>query len=68
LKEKYQKDPDEMWLFHGSKSTKPDKIYESEEGFDIRFSQGGMWGYANYFAVNASYSNEYATVYTTNQR
>ena len=35
-------------------------IYDSEEGFDMRFSSGGMWGIAVYFAVNASYSNGYA--------
>ena len=26
----------------------------------MRFSAKGMWGEANYFAVNASYSNSYA--------
>ena len=25
----------------------------------MRFSPGGMWGRANYFAVNSSYSNNY---------
>ena len=25
----------------------------------MRFSPGGMWGRANYFAVNSSYSNDY---------
>jgi hypothetical protein len=32
-------------------------IYTSEKGFDMRFCEKGMWGIANYFAVNASYSN-----------
>ena len=47
-------------LYHGTRNTPPDKIYTSEEGFDMRFSPGGMWGRANYFAVNSSYSNGYA--------
>ena len=42
-------------LFHGTRSTDPRFIYEGEEGFDMRFSQAGMWGNGNYFAVNASY-------------
>ena len=37
----------------------PKNIYAWKEGFDMRFSPGGMWGIANYFAVNASYSNDY---------
>ena len=35
-------------------------IYSGEEGFDMRFSADGMWGRANYFAVNSLYSNSYA--------
>ena len=35
-------------------------IYSGEEGFDMRFSADGMWGRANYFAVNSVYSNAYA--------
>ena len=46
-------------LFHGSSKTKPHNIYNSESGFDMRFSAEGMWGIANYFAVDASYSNSY---------
>ena len=50
----------EMELFHGTRTTDPQKIYNSEEGFDMRYSSKGMWGVANYFAVNASYSHNYA--------
>ena len=50
----------EMELFHGTSNNDPQQIYDSEEGFDMRFSASGMWGQANYFAVNASYSNNYA--------
>ena len=47
-------------LFHGTRSNMPKEIYDYEEGFDMRYSAQGMWGQANYFAVNASYSNNYA--------
>ena len=50
----------EMQLFHGTRSNDPKLIYEGEDGFDMRYGAQGMWGVANYFAVNASYSNNYA--------
>ena len=50
----------EMELFHGTRDNDPKLIYEGEDGFDMRFSSPGMWGLANYFAVNASYSYKYA--------
>ena len=50
----------EMELFHGTRSNSPEEIYNSEEGFDMRYSSQGMWGMANYFAVTASYSDLYA--------
>ena len=34
-------------------------IYTGETGFNLNFSPGGMWGIANYFAKNASYSDAY---------
>jgi len=46
-------------LFHGTRATDPKMIYGGKEGFDMRYSPGGMWGIANYFAVNASYSDGY---------
>ena len=46
----------EKELFHGTSSTPPEKIYKSEEGFDMRYSQAGMWGQGNYFAESAKYS------------
>ncbi len=48
-----------MQLYHGTRATPPEFIYTGEEGFDMKFSPGGMWGRANYFAVNSSYSNSY---------
>ena len=50
----------ERELFHGTSDTKPEVIYMSEEGFDMRFSRDGFWGQANYFAVDAWYSDQFA--------
>ena len=50
----------EKELFHGTRSNDPKLIYEGEDGFDMRYSSPGMWGLANYFAANASYSDRYA--------
>jgi HEPN domain-containing protein len=51
---------DEIMLFHGTRGTCPEMIYGSETGFDMRFSHDGLWGYGNYFAVNAKYSLHFA--------
>ena len=58
----------ELELFHGTRTNDPRQIYEGEEGFDMRFSAQGVWGYANYFAVNASYSDSYAYTNTNGQK
>ena len=50
----------ELELFHGTRGNDPKLIYENEVGFDMRYSSQGMWGQANYFAKNASYSHSYA--------
>ena len=50
----------EMELFHGTRTTPPERIYESEEGFDMRYSRQGLWGLGNYFAVAANYTSTYA--------
>jgi len=50
----------EVQLFHGTRSTEPVQIYNGEVGFDMRFCSSGLWGIGTYFAVNASYSNNYA--------
>ena len=55
-------------LFHGTSRTPPETIFMSEEGFNLNFSNEGMWGKANYFAYNSSYSNAYASVLPTGQR
>ena len=47
-------------LFHGCGRTDTLEISNSEEGFDVRHSRGGSWGFANYFAANANYSDKYA--------
>ena len=44
-----------MW--HGTSSTDPKEIYNSEDGFSTQHANDNcFWGRAVYFAVNASYS------------
>ena len=50
----------EKHLFHGTRTTPPEKVFRSEKGVDFRFSREGLWGIGSYFAVNASYSDAYA--------
>ena len=50
----------EVFVYHGTRTTNPMSVYKGAQGFDFRFSSQGMWGNANYFAVNASYSHSYA--------
>ena len=52
----------EKHLFHGTRSTPPEKVFRSEKGVDFRFSREGLWGTGSYFAVNASYSDRYAYI------
>lgn len=52
----------EKLLFHGTRGNNPSLIYNGENGFDMRMSNQGMWGQANYFAVNSNYSDSYAYV------
>ncbi len=50
-------------LFHGTGNTNPHQIAQSEDGIDFRHSTRErklMWGKGAYFAVKASYSNQYA--------
>ena len=55
----------EMELFHGSRHTKPETIFRSEQGFDFRFARHeGLWGAGIYFAVNASYLGLLAKILT----
>ena len=52
------KKPEIKQLFHGTRNTDPSKIYMSAEGFAKEFSrEDSLWGIANYFAVESSYSN-----------
>ncbi len=55
-------------LFHGTRGTPPTIIYMSEEGFNLNYSNEGMWGKANYFAYNSKYSNDYSSALPTGQR
>lgn len=49
-----------MRLFHGTRTNPPEWIYKGDASFDMRFSNKGLWGKGNYFAVNASYSHSYS--------
>ena len=51
-------------MYHGTRLTPPAIIYKSEEGFDQTYSKAGMWGFANYFAKNSAYSDNYAYMNT----
>lgn len=55
----------EKLLWHGTRNTTPDTIYNGSEGFDMKYSSGGMWGPALYFAVNSSYSVGYSHPHTS---
>lgn len=46
-------------LFHGTSSTDPKVIYDSDTGLDSRVGRG-MWGQGTYYAVNSSYSVNYS--------
>ena len=59
LRDKHSK-VNEKELFHGTRDKPATTICESEDGFDMRHSREGMWGWANYFAVKASYSDNYS--------
>ncbi|MDR3547318.1 MAG: hypothetical protein P4M11_03410, partial [Candidatus Pacebacteria bacterium] len=53
--------PTVMSLFHGTRGTDPSAIYNGYyEGFDMQYARDGLWGKGMYFAVNASYSDDYA--------
>ena len=54
---------EEKFLFHGTTKTDPYKIAKSESGIDFRCSSQArqlMWGSGAYFAVKASYSDQYS--------
>ena len=60
VKDMIGKEPMELTLFHGTRTLDPSEVYQGEIGFDMAHSSDGMWGRGCYFAVNASYSNNYA--------
>ena len=48
-----------LWMKHGTSSTPPSDIYDSDGGFDFRYANAGLFGRGAYFAFNASYSASY---------
>ncbi|CDW86806.1 poly adp-ribose polymerase member 14-like protein [Stylonychia lemnae] len=57
ITDKHGKQANQFMLYHGTRATPPIAIYDSEEGFNMLYSSGGMWGQACYFAEKASYSH-----------
>ena len=63
MKKRNSGELNEKLLFHGSRKTDPHSIASSLKGIDFRYSSRArnlMWGTGAYFAVNASYSDNYA--------
>ena len=58
----------EKLLWHGSTNCDPQKIYQGEEGFDMKYGQPGMWGKGLYFAEKSSYSNHFSYKYPNGER
>ena len=55
----------EMYLFHGTRRSKPIEIACGEDGLDVQFSKGGSWGYAIYLSESAEYAHKFAYQTTT---
>ena len=49
----------EHWMKHGTRATKPEVIYNGEQGLDYRYSGQGLFGIAAYTAEDAVYSHDY---------
>jgi len=60
LEKKNKHKNNEYLLFHGTSKNTPQALYNGQDGFDYKFSDGGMWGRGTYFATNAVYSDDYA--------
>ena len=63
MKKRNSGELNEKLLFHGSRKTDPQSIASSLKGIDFRYSSRArnlMWGTGAYFAVSASYSDNYA--------
>lgn len=54
-------DKNERMLFYGTRNIPPHMIYESDEGFDFRYSKQGMWGFASYFSEKARHCYAYSS-------
>jgi len=60
LRKKWNQEPAELELFHGTQSL--DAILTDESGWRIQYAnERGMWGPGCYFAQNALYSHNYSS-------
>jgi len=69
LADKRGGNPNELLLKHGTRSTPPEKIWNTGDhtntyGFDPRYSAEGYFGKGAYFAEDTSYSDGYASSIT----
>lgn len=65
LSRKYNGNPNELLLKHGTRTTNPSSIWNSGDhtntyGFDPRYCDKGLFGRGAYFAEDTSYSHNYA--------
>jgi hypothetical protein len=54
-------EPTVLLLFHGTRATDPQLIYNGQMGFDFRYAKRGLWGHGVYFSTDASYSHNYSS-------
>ena len=50
----------ELSLLHGTRQNDPMGICQGEDGFDLRLSKKGSWGYALYFSDCIKYVDKFA--------
>jgi hypothetical protein len=60
LKEKRNKDPSEIWAFHGCSPSSAGNIIQN--GFDISYNTTSAYGIGNYFSAFYGVSKSYSTM------
>lgn len=65
MSERNSGEVNEAYLYHGTRSADPCNVIVSVRGIDFRYSRRDyqlLWGTGAYFAVNASYSDNYCYI------